>query len=273
MSAEGIPNFVQYTLAATVLATTALVFMSRRWCLPARRISPIIGGSAAAAVMAGWALSRGAVSGTTLFTLTGVSQTVVFVVCVLWLFYRDPERTVPSDSGLVISPADGTIIYIRQLAAGETVQSEKNAALIQLDELRSSAVANEALWQIGISMVFTDVHINRAPIAGKVVQLEHKPGKFLSLRRTEAVNVNERQTLLIEGAGLVVVLVQIASRLVRQIAAYVKVGEEVVRGQRVGIIKFGSQVDMLLPVRRIERLDVNVGQRVIAGVTIVAHHN
>jgi phosphatidylserine decarboxylase len=198
-----------------------------------------------------------------------MAQTVAFVAIILCLFYRDPERAVPNDPDAVVSPADGTVIYVRQLAAGESLLAEKNSAIIRLDELRGSEVSREPLWQLGISMDFTDVHINRAPIAGKVVQLLHKPGKFLSLRRSEAVNLNERQTLLIEGAAMPIVLVQIASRLVRQIAAYVKIGEEVALGQRVGIIKFGSQVDVFLPVGKVEKLNVKVGQHVTAGVTIV----
>ncbi len=94
----------------------------------------------------------------------------------------------------------------------------------------------DALWQVGISMVFTDVHVNRAPIQGILTFACHKPGKFLSLRREEALNLNERQTLIIENPGqdMQVMLVQIASRLVRQIVAYLKEGQSVNRGQRVG---------------------------------------
>ena len=152
--------------------------------------------------------------------------------------YRDPDRVVPDEPGLVLSPADGSVIYIRRLEAGGPLRSEKNGAMIILDEIRDTAFAREALWQVGISMVFTDVHVNRAPIQGILIFVCHKPGKFLSLRREEALNLNERQTLIIENHSedMQVMLVQIASRLVRQIVAYVQDGQSVDRGQRVGMI-------------------------------------
>ena len=136
-----------------------------------------------------------------------------------WLFYRDPERVIPKEAGLVLSPADGTVIYVRRLDAGEPLRCDKNGAAMVLDEVKGTGVEQEALWQVGISMVFTDVHVNRAPIAGKVSLVHHRPGKFLSLRLKEALNVNERQTLVITDGELQICLVQIASRLVRRIVS------------------------------------------------------
>lgn len=264
---------VPYILSAVVLATALLGLLSRKWCLPGRPTVPIILLSAVGALLAGFGLARAGIQPWVVFVLTGFIEGTVFVGSVLWLFYRDPERNVPSEPGVIVSPADGIVIYIRRLEAGEPLRSDKNGALVTLDELRNTSVAKEALWQIGISMVFTDVHINRAPIAGTVSLVQHKPGKFLSLRLAEALNVNERQTMLIEGDNMQVVLVQIASRLVRQIAAYVKVGEKIPRGHRVGIIKFGSQVDLFLPVAKVPQLLVTLSQRLTAGETIVARHS
>jgi phosphatidylserine decarboxylase len=221
----------------------------------------------------GLVLTRAGLGWPATFALTGICQAAVFVGAVLWLFYRDPERNVPSGPGLVVSPADGTVIYLRRLEAGEPLRSQKNGALITLEEVRDNAIAGEPLWQVGISMVFTDVHVNRAPIEGRVTLVKHTAGKFLSLRRPEALARNERQTLLIERGAMRVMLVQIASRLVRQILAYVKEGETVKRGQRVGIIKFGSQVDLFIPVDRVQRLELSVGQKLKAGVTVVARHS
>jgi len=144
-----------------------------------------------------------------------------------------------------------------------------------LDEVRDTVFAQEALWQVGISMVLTDVHVNRAPIQGVLTFACYKPGEFLSLRRKEALNLNERQSLIIENnrEDMQVMLVQIASRLVRQIVAFVKEGQPIDRGQRVGMIRFGSQVDMFLPIRKVTRLEVRVGQQLQAGETVVARYN
>jgi phosphatidylserine decarboxylase len=196
-------------------------------------------------------------------------QGATFVGIIAWLFYRDPERVIPQEADVVLSPADGTIIYVRRLEAGEPLRCEKNGAAMVLDEVKGTGIEHEALWQVGISMVFTDVHVNRAPIGGKVSLVHHRPGKFLSLRLKEALNVNERQTLVITNERFQICLVQIASRLVRQIVAYVSADQEVQRGQRVGMIKFGSQVDLFLPVRVVPELEVTEGQRLTAGETVV----
>jgi phosphatidylserine decarboxylase len=144
-----------------------------------------------------------------------------------------------------------------------------------LDEVRNTVFAQEALWQVGISMVFTDVHVNRTPIQGVLTFACHKPGKFLSLRREEALNLNERQTLIIENHSedMHVMMVQIASRLVRQIVAYIREGQSVARGQRVGMIRFGSQVDLFLPVCKVSQPEVKIGQRLQAGITVIARYD
>ena len=159
------------------------------------------------------------------------------------------------------------MIYIRRLPAGEPLRSTKNGALMTLDELKNSRIGNEPLWQIGISMVFTDVHVNRAPIPGTVRLVHHRPGKFLSLRLEEALDVNERQTLVLAGNEFEIALVQIASRLVRQIVSYVKEGEGLEHAQRIGMIRFGSQVDLFLPTAYCKALDVTVGDKLVAGET------
>jgi phosphatidylserine decarboxylase len=122
-------------------------------------------------------------------------------------------------------------------------------------------------------MVFTDVHVNRTPIAGRVMLVKHRPGKFFSLRREDALNANERQTLLIEKDGLQIAIVQIASRLVRRIEAYVREGEQLEIGQRIGIIKFGSQVDIFVPAARLDSLCLTQDQRLVAGETVIGKLN
>ena len=122
-------------------------------------------------------------------------------------------------------------------------------------------------------MSLLDVHVNRAPVAGRVAFQRHFPGKFGSLRLAERVFDNERATAIIDSGHLQVAIVQIASRLVRQIVSYVKVGEQVSIGQRIGAIRLGSQVDVVLPVRDDLRVSVHVGQQIKAGETILAIYN
>jgi phosphatidylserine decarboxylase len=119
-------------------------------------------------------------------------------------------------------------------------------------------------------MSFLDVHINRAPIAGHIRLRRHFPGRFGSLGRADMVFENERATTVIERPDYEIAVVQIASRLVRQIAAYVDVGENVALGQRIGVIRLGSQVDVVLPARAGLHVNVKPGQRVRAGESILA---
>jgi phosphatidylserine decarboxylase len=254
---------------AALLGSLALTAASWKWSLPANRVSWIIAGATLLGLFAGWGLQR---HGSPAWVVTSgiwAIQGATFVGIISWLFYRDPERVIPKEAGLVLSPADGTVIYVRRLDAGEPLRCEKNGAAMVLDEVKGTGLEHEVLWQVGISMVFTDVHVNRAPIAGKVSLVHHRPGKFLSLRLKEALNVNERQTLVIANGEFQICLVQIASRLVRRIAAYVSADQELQRGQRVGMIKFGSQVDLFVPVRAAKRLEVSVGQRLTAGETVI----
>jgi phosphatidylserine decarboxylase len=114
------------------------------------------------------------------------------------------------------------------------------------------------------------VHVNRAPIAGRVRLVEHVRGTFGSLRNAENLLTNERVTTIIEDENLQVALVQIASRLVRRIVTFVSEDRVLGLGQRIGAIRFGSQVDLIIPVRQDVRITVQVGDRVVAGRTIAA---
>ncbi len=246
-----------------------LAALSWKWCLPGRKTSAIIVLATVVAFGCGWLALRAGWWWWLVLGASGAAQLLVYVGTILWIFYLDPERKVPSDPHLVLSPADGTVVYIRQLKAGEPLRSDKNGAAMILDEFNATDLARTPLWQIGVSMVFTDVHVNRSPIRGKVTLLKHRPGQFLSLRHKDALNLNERQTMVITGNGTQIGLVQIASRLVRQIVAYVDQGQEIAAGQRVGMIKFGSQVDLFLPRAQAPRLAITEGQRLIAGETVV----
>jgi phosphatidylserine decarboxylase len=259
-------SLVPITALLGILALTAA---SWKWSLPANRVTWIVAGATLLALFVGWRLQE---HGSPAWVLAGGIWTIqgaTFVGVIAWMFYRDPDRTISNEPGLILSPADGTVIYVRRLDAGEPLRCDKNGAAMVLDEVKGTGLEQEALWQIGISMVFTDVHVNRSPIAGKVALVHHRPGKFLSLRLQEALNVNERQTMVIGDGQFQVCLVQIASRLVRQIVSYVSANQQVERGQRIGMIKFGSQVDLFVPVRATSRPEVSEGQRVTAGKTVV----
>lgn len=200
---------------------------------------------------------------------------VVFmtIVTIIFSFYRDPERIPPERRNIIVSPADGKIIYVKKIKNGESPFSEKKGRKFKLEELtKTSFFKNEEAYQIGILMSFLDVHVTRAPIAGFIKSLKHIPGKFLSLRKEEAVLVNERVTTLIENRELGVAVVQIASRLVRRIVPYVKLAQDVKLGERVGIIKFGSQVDILIPKVTPLKIYAKPGDKVLAGVSIIAEY-
>jgi phosphatidylserine decarboxylase len=185
-------------------------------------------------------------------------------------FYRDPERRPPDRNDILVSPADGEVIYVRRVREGVLPVSTKHGRHYSLQELtRTPLEADEAIV-VGIAMNFLDVHVNRAPIAGRITLQRHFPGRFGSLKHAEMVFENERATTVIERDGLQVAIVQIASRLVRQIVSYVTEGEAVSLGQRFGVIRLGSQVDLVLPDRRDLEVLARVGQHLTAGVTAVA---
>jgi phosphatidylserine decarboxylase len=199
--------------------------------------------------------------------LLGVS---LAAAAVLYRFFRDPERLAPDGEGLIVSPADGEIVYVREARGGVLPVSTKLGRDYLLGELTKTPLASDDAVVIGIAMSFLDVHVNRAPIGGRVTILRRFPGLFGSLRRPEMIFENERATVVIEQGDLQVAVVQIASRLVRRIVAYVEEGEDVVAGQRIGMIRFGSQVDLILPLRDKLRVTAEPGDRVSAGETILA---
>ena len=123
---------------------------------------------------------------------------------------------------------------------------------------------------MGIALSFLDVHVNRSPIAGRVVSSHHHRGAFRSLKQPESLLENERATTIIERDGRQLAVVLIASRLVRRIVSFVRAGDAVAAGQRIGAIRFGSQVDLVLPAEWATELRVAVGERVTAGGSIVA---
>jgi phosphatidylserine decarboxylase len=204
--------------------------------------------------------------------LAGITSVLApALAVVIWRFYRDPERISPGERDAVLSPADGEVIYVRHSQGGRLPSSTKKGRDYELVELTKTPLRHEDAIVVGIAMSFLDVHVNRAPIAGRVRLRQHFPGRFGSLGRPEMIYENERATTVIERGDMEIAMVQIASRLVRQIASYVKVGENVALGQRVGVIRLGSQVDVVLPARPDVAIAVREGQRVRAGETVLAN--
>jgi phosphatidylserine decarboxylase len=181
----------------------------------------------------------------------------LLVGATIWVatFFRDPVRTTPRGDKLIIAPADGLITMIAKVPPPQ--------------ELRGSdALADGEYTRVSIFMSVFDVHINRAPIAGQVRRIAYVPGKFINADLDKASEDNERQHLLIEGAdGLKIGFTQIAGLVARRILSFVKEGDVVDAGQRVGLIRFGSRVDVYLPAGTAPR--VLLGQRSIGGETVI----
>jgi phosphatidylserine decarboxylase len=170
-------------------------------------------------------------------------------------FFRDPIRTTPRGDKLIVSPADGLVTMIAKVPPPP--------------ELRGAdALAEADYTRVSIFMSVFDVHINRAPISGRVIRIAYVPGKFVNADLDKASEDNERQHLLIESAdGVRIGFTQIAGLVARRILAFVRQGDTVQAGERVGLIRFGSRVDVYLPAGTAPR--VLLGQRAIAGETII----
>ena len=191
---------------------------------------------------------------------------------ILYRFYRDPERVPAENNRVILSPADGKIIYINPLASGQPLISTKGRRSFRLDEIISTDLLPDPAFLIGIDMNLLNVHINRSPIEGKIILQKHIPGQFISLRKPEAEILNERVSTVVDNGRFRIGVVQIASRLVRQIVCYLKEGDTVYLGQRIGMIRLGSQVDIVIP--NLDHLAINVqpGTPVLAGVTVIARY-
>ncbi|MFH1941010.1 MAG: phosphatidylserine decarboxylase [bacterium] len=196
----------------------------------------------------------------------------ILLIAIAFRFYRDPERVPPRQQNIIVSPADGTVRYVQKLKDGEIPFSEKKNRIFPLVEMTKTDILSEGAFLIGIEMSVLDVHVNRAPIQGTVVYQKPADGPFLSLRKPEALFCNERVTTVIDNGLFRVGVIQIASRLVRRIVSYLSEGMEVRIGQRMGMIKFGSQVDIVIP--KLEGVNVRIqqGEQVEAGTTIICDY-
>lgn len=173
-----------------------------------------------------------------------VALPLLLAVFFLW-FFRDPNRPIPQGLGEIVSPADGVV------TASEWVETSGGSRL-----------------RLSIFLNVFDVHVNRAPVSGVVRAVEYREGGFLNAMNPDSVLTNEQTLIVIDAGGYEVSFKQIAGLLARRIVCNLKPGERVERGQRVGMIKFGSRVDVLMPAE--VDLKVKVGTRVRGGASILA---
>jgi phosphatidylserine decarboxylase precursor-related protein len=260
-----------WTLVGLILALMTCLPLAWKWQLGIRRTATVvvIFASLSAALVAGL---REAVALTDALSAAAVWLLTVGSAFLLlaFRFYRDPDRQPPISDDVIVSPADGEVIYIRKSEGGSLPVSDKHGNRYPLAELTKTRLHADDAVVIGIAMNFADVHVNRAPIAGRITFRRHFPGRFGSLRKPEMVFENERATTVIDGRSLQVAVVQIASRLVRQIAVFHREGEAVALGQRLGVIRLGSQVDLVVPARADLRITTRIGEYLRAGESIVA---
>ncbi len=179
----------------------------------------------------------------------------------VFAFFRDPERVVPQADSALVSPADGLVTLIEEVEPPRELQVDDGSGFAGLPA--------GPVTRVSIFMSVFDVHINRTPVGGTVRRVVYVPGRFMNAELDKASEDNERQHILIErGDGLKIGFTQIAGLVARRIVPFVKPGDIVAKGQRVGLIRFGSRVDVYLPVGTDAK--VMIGQTVIAGETVIA---
>lgn len=215
---------------------------------------------------------------------------IIGVLYLYWRFYfffRDPERLIPGGENLIVSPADGTVIYIKEIQDDNLLFSTKQNRIIHLQEFCNNQDLKPPCYLVGIFMHPTSVHVNRAPIAGCIENIDYLAGKNLPMTLTWwRVNLklrpyekfashllsNERNIITIAGI-IKLAVIQIADIYVNKIECWVKEKEPVSKGQRIGMIKLGSQVDLLLPKLPGLVIKAEIGQKIKAGESIIATYN
>lgn len=197
---------------------------------------------------------------------------VVTLSCIVFLiifrFYRNPERHHNAADNDILSPADGFVIYITRVESGEIPFSTKGGNKFKINVLSKVDIIRTPCWLIGITMTLFDVHYVRSPIRGEVVLNQYTEGKFLSLKRVSSEVENERNTIVVENNQCQIGVIEIASKRVRGIRTYVQRGQRIQMGQRIGMMTFGSQTDVIFPADAVLR--VKTGEWVYGGKTIIA---
>ena len=191
-----------------------------------------------------------------LFVWDFITWPLVFLTFGVAAFFRDPVRATPQGEGLIVSPADGLVTMIQRVELPPELRGPQ-------------ALGDQPMVRVSIFMSVFDVHINRTPISGTVRHVIYISGRFLNADFDKASEENERQHIIVEDRnGLRIGFTQIAGLVARRIVSFVKSGDIIVAGQRVGLIRFGSRVDVFLP--EDYGCQVALGQRAVAGETVIA---
>ena len=170
---------------------------------------------------------------------------LVFLAAFVFSFFRDPERVIPAEPGAVVSPADGRVLVVTD----------------QENEGRPGK-------RVSIFLAIWNVHVNRAPADGTITKMDYRPGKFLAAMRERASVENEQNVFTLSTDAGEMVFKQIAGLIARRVVSWKKVGERVARGERIGLVRFGSRVDVWVP--RTAEIVVRVGESVKGGSSVVA---
>lgn len=261
-------------ISSMAISLVVLVLLGRKWQMPMRTVVP---GALAIGVLA-WAATRGLSAvlddpGIVFLGLTELSFALLFALLGIMLrFYRDPARIPVETERVILSPADGEVVYVKVIEGPSSLVSIKHGRRIPLNEIMTTDLLSNPTYLVGIGMNMLDVHVNRSPVSGKIILQKHVPGRFLSLRRPESVLTNERVTTVIENGEFRTAVIQIASRLVRRIISYHREGDDLPIGERIGSIRFGSQVDLVIPQLTGLQLEVSPGDRVKAGISVLARY-
>jgi phosphatidylserine decarboxylase len=181
-----------------------------------------------------------------------ISAWLTFIFLALFLFtvafFRDPDRTVPADPNLIVAPADGRV-----------------SDIVDLDEKEVLKIKTR---RVGIFLSIFDVHTNRAPIAGRIVYRQHHEGLCLDARDPDCPEKNEAMTWAFENSRVTIVVRQLTGAIARRIVAWARVGDEIKKGERFGMIRFGSRTELYLPLKA--EVLVKTGDHVSGGSTVIA---
>lgn len=202
--------------------------------------------------------------------LSNVCTVLAGFFIVMWVFFRDPRRTPPEDPDAIISPADGKIVYIREIHKGVVPCAIKGKKNIKLDEIVKTDFLKDADgYIIGICMTILDVHITRAPIEGKVIFLKNIKGVIFSPKSWKTEVENPRTTILLQNKKLQLGVIEIGTPKISKVLSFFSLGDFLKKGQRIGKITWGSQVDVIIPSKYVSLL-VKEGDSVRAGETLIA---
>lgn len=179
--------------------------------------------------------------------LWGLTYAEAALLLFIVFFFRDPDRTIPKERGVIVSAADGKVVTVKVVEYPD--------------------ISAEKLIQVSVFLSIFDVHVNRIPVSGKVREVKYFPGKFLLAWKEKASLDNEQTLISIDSEGKTIYLKQIAGLVARRISWQLDAGQSVEAGERFGLIRFGSRVDLLLPTD--SRIDVKVGDKVKGGETVI----